>query len=57
VEKPKGNRPLGNLRSAWENNIKMDLKVRGWKVLKCVHLAKNRDKCQDVKKVISLRVP
>jgi len=39
VEKSKGKRPLGNPRSAWENNNKMDLKVRGWKGLKCVHPA------------------
>jgi hypothetical protein len=46
VEKPKGKRPLVNPWSAWKNNIKMDLKVRGWKVL-------NRGRGQDVKTVIN----
>jgi hypothetical protein len=39
VEKTKGKRPLEIPRSEWENNIKMDPKVRGWKGLECVHPA------------------
>jgi hypothetical protein len=30
VGKPEGRRPLGRLRSRWENNIKMDLLEVEW---------------------------
>jgi hypothetical protein len=37
VRKPKGKRPLGIPKSTREDNIKMDLKERGWNGLECVH--------------------
>jgi hypothetical protein len=30
VEKPKGKRQLGGPRRRWVNNIKMDLREKGW---------------------------
>jgi hypothetical protein len=30
VGKPEGKRPLGTPRSGWVNNIKLDLRERGW---------------------------
>jgi hypothetical protein len=30
VGKPEGRRPLGRSRRRWEDNIKMDLRERGW---------------------------
>jgi len=30
VGKPEGKRPLGRPRHRWEDNIKMDLRIKGW---------------------------
>jgi hypothetical protein len=30
TEKPKGKKPLGRPRHMWEDNIKMDLREKGW---------------------------
>ena len=47
VRKPKGKRPLGIPRSTREDNIKMDLKERGWNGLECVHPNQVWEKWQD----------
>jgi hypothetical protein len=33
VGKPEGKRPLGRFRRRWEDNIRLDLREIGWKVL------------------------
>jgi hypothetical protein len=33
VGKPEGKRPLRKLRQRWEDNIRMDLREIGWKVV------------------------
>jgi hypothetical protein len=33
VGKPEGKRSLGRARHRWEDNIRMDLKRRGWEVV------------------------
>jgi hypothetical protein len=43
VLKPKGKRRLGRTRRRWADNIKMDLKERGWGGMDCIDLDKNRD--------------
>jgi hypothetical protein len=44
VGKPKGKRQLRRRRIRWEDNIKMDRREIGWKGMKLVHLAQNRDR-------------
>jgi hypothetical protein len=43
VAKPERNRPLGNPRCRWEDNIRMDLMEMGWEGVDWMHLAKDRD--------------
>jgi hypothetical protein len=43
VGKPEGERPLGRLKSRWEDNIKMDCRGIGWGGMDWIHLAQNRD--------------
>jgi hypothetical protein len=43
VGKPEGKRPLGRPRRGWVDNIKIDLKERGYGVIVCIYLAKVRD--------------
>jgi hypothetical protein len=38
VENPEGMRPHGRPRSRWEDNIRMDLRKRGWEVIDWIHL-------------------
>jgi hypothetical protein len=40
---PDGKRSLGRPRRRWEDNIRMDLKEIGWKVMDWIHLAKEGD--------------
>jgi hypothetical protein len=42
VLKPEGTRPLGRSRSMWVNNIKMDLRDKGWDGMDWIHLAQYR---------------
>jgi hypothetical protein len=42
VEKPEGERPLGEPRHRWEGNIKMNLKEIGWCGMYWIHLAQDR---------------
>jgi len=44
VGKPKGMRPLGRLRSRWEDNIKVDLQKVGCGGMDWIDLAQNRDR-------------
>ena len=42
--RPEGRRALGTPRHRWKNNIKMDLQKMGWKGMKWVALAQDRDR-------------
>jgi hypothetical protein len=44
VGKPEGRRPLGRPRSRWEDNIKMDLREVGCRVIDWIDLAQDRDR-------------
>jgi len=58
VGKPEGKRPLGSHRRRWEDDIRMDLREIGWKVVDWIHLAQDRDQCcAFVNMVMNLRVP
>jgi hypothetical protein len=41
-------RELGICRRRWEDNIRMDLREIGWKVVDCIHLAQDRDQWRAV---------
>jgi hypothetical protein len=49
-------RPLGRLRSEWENNFKMDRKVIQIRDVDWIDLAQDRNKCRAVVKVIKIEV-
>jgi hypothetical protein len=58
VGKAEGKRPLGRLRRRREDNVKMDLREKGWGVMDWIHLAKNRDTWRAlVDTVMNLRFP
>jgi hypothetical protein len=58
VRKPEGKRPLGRPRRRWVDNIKMDLRERGWDGTDWIHLAQDRDQWRAlVNTVMNLRVP
>jgi hypothetical protein len=42
VETPEGKRPMGRLRSRWEDNIRMDLQELGCRVVDWVGLTQVR---------------
>ena len=44
VEKPDGKRPLGRLRSTWEDSIIMDLQEVGCGGMDWIELAQDRDR-------------
>jgi len=44
VGKPEGKRSLGTPRRKWEDNIKIDLKEMGWKVVDWTDLSQKRDR-------------
>jgi hypothetical protein len=55
---PEGRRPLGRLRRRWVDNIKMDLRKKGWDGMDWIDLAQNRNQWRAlVKTVIHFRVP
>jgi hypothetical protein len=57
-EKPAGKRPLGKPICRWEDNIRMDLKETGWKVVDWMHLAQDRDQLRVlVNTRMNVRVP
>jgi hypothetical protein len=39
VGKPEGKRPLGRPRRRWVDNIKMDLRERGWDAVNWINMA------------------
>jgi hypothetical protein len=43
VGKPEGKRPPGRQRHRWQDNIKIDLRERGWGGMGWTHLAQDRD--------------
>jgi hypothetical protein len=56
--KPEGKRPLGRLRSTWEDNTKINLEEMGCGVMDWMNLAQDGDDCRGlVNEVINLRVP
>jgi hypothetical protein len=58
VGKPDGKRPLGRLRRRWKDNIRMDFKRTGWRVVDWIQLAQDRNRWQIiVNTVMNLRVP
>ena len=58
VAKSEGKRPLGRLRSRWEDNIKMFLLEVGCGDMDWIELAQDRDRWRAlVSTVINLRVP
>jgi hypothetical protein len=57
VRKAEGYRPLGRLMYGPENNIKMNLKERGWDDDVLIHLAQDRDRWEAlVNTVMNLQV-
>ncbi|KAJ4427890.1 hypothetical protein ANN_23898 [Periplaneta americana] len=58
VGRPEGKRPLGKLRSRWEDNIKMDLREVGYDDREWINLAQDRDQWRAyVRAAMNLRVP
>jgi hypothetical protein len=56
--KPEGKRPLGRPRCRWVDNIKMDLRERGWDGMDWIDLAQDRDRWRAlVNTVMNFRVP
>jgi hypothetical protein len=41
--KPEGKRSLGRPKRRWEDNIRMDLRERGWDGMDWIDLAQDRD--------------
>jgi hypothetical protein len=57
VGKPEWKRPLGSPRHRWIDNIRMDLREKGWEGVDWIHLAQDRDQWRDVMNtVMNLRV-
>jgi hypothetical protein len=57
VGKPEGKRPLGRPTRRWVNNIKMDLRERGWDGIDWIGLAQVSDQWRAlVNAVMNLRV-
>jgi hypothetical protein len=57
VEKPEGKRPLGRLRRRRVDDIKMNLRERGWGEMGWIDLAQDRDQCWAlVNTVMNLRI-
>jgi hypothetical protein len=56
VGRPEGRRPLGRPRRRWEDNIKIDLRERGFGVVDWINLAQDTGHAL-VNTVTNLRVP
>jgi hypothetical protein len=55
---PEGKRPLGIPRCRWVDNMKMNLKERGWNGMDWIDMAHDRDQCRAlVNTALNLRVP
>jgi hypothetical protein len=58
VEKPEGKRPLGRLKSRWEDNIKMDIQEVACGGTDWIEVAQDRDRWWAlVKRVMNVQVP
>jgi hypothetical protein len=58
VGKPEGKRPLGRPRFRWVDNIKMDLRQKGWDGMDWINLAQDRDQWRTlVNTVMNFLVP
>jgi hypothetical protein len=58
VGRPEGKIPLGRSRRRWEDNIRMDLRERGWGGMDWIDLAQDRDQWRAVvNTVMNLRLP
>jgi hypothetical protein len=58
VGKSEGKKPLGRPRRMWVDNIKMDLRGRGWDGVDWIDMAQDRDQWRAlVNMVLKLRVP
>jgi hypothetical protein len=58
VVKPEGKRPLGRPRRWWVDNIKMDLREKGWVGMDWIILAQDRHQWSAfVNTIMNLRVP
>jgi hypothetical protein len=58
VGKPKGKRPLGRPRHMWVDNIKVDLRERGWDDMDWIDLAQHRDQWKAfMNTIMKLRAP
>jgi hypothetical protein len=58
VGKSEGKRPLGRPRRRWVDNIKIDLREKGWDGMDWIDLAQDRDHWRAlVNTVMNLRVP
>jgi hypothetical protein len=56
--KPEGKRPLRRPRRRWVDNIKRDLRERGWVGVHWIDMAQDRDQWRGlVNTVLNLRVP
>jgi hypothetical protein len=57
VGNPGGKRPLGRPRRTWVDNVKIDLRERGWEGVYLIDLAQDRDQWRALDNtVIHLRV-
>jgi hypothetical protein len=58
VGKPDGKRPFGRPGRRWEDNIRMDLREKCWKVVDWMHLDQDKEEWQAfVEMVMNLLVP
>ena len=58
VSRPEGKRTLGSPKRRREDNIKIDLQVRGWGSMDWIDLAQDRDRWRALlNAVMNLRVP
>jgi hypothetical protein len=58
VSRPEGKRTLGSPKRRREDNIKIDLQVRGWGSMDWTDLAQDRDRWRPLlNAVMNLRVP
>jgi hypothetical protein len=58
VAKLETKKPRGKSRRRWEDNIRMDVKKRGWEGVDWIQLSQDRDQWRDgVNVVMNLRVP
>jgi hypothetical protein len=58
VGRPEGKRPLGRPRRRWVDNIKIDLREKGWDGVDRIDMVQDRDKWRAlVSTVMNLWVP